>query len=74
MPENAAEPAITKESVHHFSKLVAGLPLKRPLLLVLAAADGPSPTATVELTPRAALSSMALTKERSPSALRVKSC
>jgi predicted dehydrogenase len=24
------EPAITKESVHHFSKLVAGLPLKRP--------------------------------------------
>jgi len=25
-----SEPAITKESVHHFSKLVAGLPLKRP--------------------------------------------
>jgi predicted dehydrogenase len=25
-----AEPAITKESVHHFSKLVAGVPLKRP--------------------------------------------
>jgi predicted dehydrogenase len=25
-----AEPAITKESVHHFSKLVAGAPLKRP--------------------------------------------
>lgn len=24
------EPAITKESVHHFSKLVAGVPLKRP--------------------------------------------
>jgi predicted dehydrogenase len=24
------EPAITKESVHHFSKLVAGTPLKRP--------------------------------------------
>ena len=24
------EPAITKESVHHFSKIVAGLPLKRP--------------------------------------------
>jgi predicted dehydrogenase len=24
------EPAITKESVHHFSKLVAGAPLKRP--------------------------------------------
>lgn len=24
------EPAITKESVHHFSKMVAGLPLKRP--------------------------------------------
>ena len=27
---NAADPAITKESVHHFSKLVAGAPLKRP--------------------------------------------
>jgi len=25
-----AEPAITKESVHHYSKLVAGAPLKRP--------------------------------------------
>jgi predicted dehydrogenase len=25
-----AEPAITKESVHHFSKIVAGAPLKRP--------------------------------------------
>ena len=25
-----ADPAITKESVHHFSKIVAGLPLKRP--------------------------------------------
>jgi len=25
-----SEPAITKESVHHFSKVVAGLPLKRP--------------------------------------------
>ncbi|HEX5221314.1 MAG TPA: putative oxidoreductase C-terminal domain-containing protein [Verrucomicrobiae bacterium] len=25
-----SEPAITKESVHHFSKLVAGVPLKRP--------------------------------------------
>ncbi len=25
-----AEPAITKESVHYFSKLVAGVPLKRP--------------------------------------------
>jgi predicted dehydrogenase len=25
-----AEPAITKESVHHFSKVVAGAPLKRP--------------------------------------------
>jgi predicted dehydrogenase len=24
------EPAITKESVHHFSKMVAGVPLKRP--------------------------------------------
>ncbi len=24
------QPAITKESVHHFSKLVAGVPLKRP--------------------------------------------
>lgn len=27
---SATEPAITKESVHHFSKLVAGVPLKRP--------------------------------------------
>jgi predicted dehydrogenase len=27
---SATEPAITKESVHHFSKLVAGGPLKRP--------------------------------------------
>ena len=27
---SAAEPAITKESVHHFSKIVAGAPLKRP--------------------------------------------
>jgi predicted dehydrogenase len=26
----ADEPAITKESVHHFSKIVAGAPLKRP--------------------------------------------
>lgn len=25
-----SEPAITKESVHHFSKIVSGLPLKRP--------------------------------------------
>src|SRR6185503_3920534 len=25
------EPAITKESVHHFSKIVAGSPLKRPV-------------------------------------------
>lgn len=25
-----SEPAITKESVHHFSKVVAGVPLKRP--------------------------------------------
>ncbi len=27
---HAGDPAITKESVHHFSKLVAGAPLKRP--------------------------------------------
>lgn len=27
---SSTEPAITKESVHHFSKLVAGVPLKRP--------------------------------------------
>lgn len=27
---SAEEPAITKESVHHFSKLVSGKPLKRP--------------------------------------------
>jgi predicted dehydrogenase len=26
----AADPAVTKESVHHFSKLVSGVPLKRP--------------------------------------------
>lgn len=26
----STDPAITKESVHHFSKLVAGVPLKRP--------------------------------------------
>jgi predicted dehydrogenase len=27
---DAARPAVTKESVHHFSKIVAGAPLKRP--------------------------------------------
>jgi predicted dehydrogenase len=27
---DAANPAVTKESVHHFSKIVAGAPLKRP--------------------------------------------
>ncbi len=30
VPGSPTEPAITKESVHHFSKLVAGVPLKRP--------------------------------------------
>jgi len=29
-PGTPEEPAVTKESVHHFSKLVAGKPLKRP--------------------------------------------
>jgi predicted dehydrogenase len=29
-PGTAENPAITKESVHHFSKVVAGAPLKRP--------------------------------------------
>lgn len=28
---SVAEPAISKESVHHFSKMVAGAPLKRPM-------------------------------------------
>ncbi len=27
---DAADPAVTKESVHHFSKIVSGAPLKRP--------------------------------------------
>lgn len=31
VPGTAKEPAISKESVHHFSKLVAGVPLKRPM-------------------------------------------
>jgi len=30
MKGSPAEPAITKESVHHFSKMVSGTPLKRP--------------------------------------------
>jgi len=30
VPGSPDNPAITKESVHHFSKLVAGVPLKRP--------------------------------------------
>jgi predicted dehydrogenase len=30
VPGTPEEPAITKESVHHFSKIVAGAPLKRP--------------------------------------------
>ena len=30
MPGTPLDPAITKESVHHFSKIVAGAPLKRP--------------------------------------------
>jgi predicted dehydrogenase len=30
LPGTPLDPAITKESVHHFSKIVAGAPLKRP--------------------------------------------
>ncbi len=30
LPGTPTDPAITKESVHHFSKIVAGAPLKRP--------------------------------------------
>jgi predicted dehydrogenase len=30
LPGTAAQPAVTKESVHHFSKLVSGVPIKRP--------------------------------------------
>lgn len=30
LPGNAGKPSVTKESVHHFSKIVSGVPLKRP--------------------------------------------